>query len=271
MDRCVTLAKEVVVSRPAPSVRKGAGGFADWLILAVHCLRERETETYRSVVDKLRIMPPIRNVLELGRDDLPHPSTLCKAMDRLTMALCRRLLQRTTQLQELGDVTGIDASGFDRVAASRRYARRTDYRFLAMKTTLLVDCQSSTILDLHCSASRPHDTQIGWQVLSRNLDRIQTITADKGFDWAELRDELGENGVRPVIKHREFDGLDRAHNARLDDDVYHRRSVVESVFATLKQRYGDRLTARTWYGQFRELAIKAAVKNIDSALGTSHH
>lgn len=36
--------------------------------------------------------------------------------------------------------------------------------------------------------------------------------------------------------------------------------VVESVFATLKQRYGDRLKGRTWYGQFRELAIKAAVK-----------
>jgi IS5 family transposase len=66
-------------------------------------------------------------------------------------------------------------------------------------------------------------------------------------------------------------GWIRTHNARLDDDVYHRRSVVESVFATLKQRYGDRLTARTWYGQFRELAIKAAVNNIDSALGTSHH
>ena len=85
-------------------------------------------------------------------------------------------------------------------------------------------------------------------MLTRNLDRIGTVTADKVFDWAELRDVLRENAVRPVIKHREFDGLDRAHNARLDDDVYHRRSVVESVFATLKQRYGDRLTARTWYG-----------------------
>ena len=271
MDRCVSLAKEVVVGQPAPAVRKGAGGFADWLILAIQCLRERETETYRSVVDKLKIMGPIRTVLGLTRDELPHPSTLCKAMDRLTMALCRRLLQRTTTLQELGDVTAIDASSFDRIAASRRYARRTDYRFLAMKTTLLVDCQSSTILDLHCSASRPHDTQIGWQVLTRNLDRIRTITADKGFDWAHLREELRDNGVRPVLTHREFDGLDRAHNARLDDDVYHRRSVVESVFATLKQRYGDRLTARSWYGQFRELAIKAAVKNLDSGLGTSHH
>ena len=271
MDRCVTLAKEVVVGRPAPPVRKGGGGFADWLILAVHCLRERETETYRSVVDKLRIMPPIRNVLGLDRDELPHPSTLCKAMDRLTMALCRRLLQRTTQLQELGGVTAIDALGFNRIAASGRYARRTNYRFLAMWTTLLGVCQSSTILHLHCSASRPYDTQIGWQVLARNLARIRTVTTDKVFDLAELRDELRENGVQSINKHREFDRLDRAHNARLGDDVYHRRSVVESAFAKLNQCYGDRLTARTWNGQFRDLAIVAAVKHIDSGLETSHH
>lgn len=74
-----------------------------------------------------------------------------------------------------------------------------------------------------------------------------------------------------MVKHREFDNLDRAHNARLDNDIYHRRSVVESVFATLKQRYSDRLTARTWYGQFRELTLKAAVINVDVGIGASHY
>jgi IS5 family transposase len=60
--------------------------------------------------------------------------------------------------------------------------------------------------------------------------------------------------------------LDVAHNARLDDDTYHRRSVVESVTHSLKRRFGDRLRARTWFGQFRELALKAAVKNIEAGL-----
>jgi IS5 family transposase len=46
--------------------------------------------------------------------------------------------------------------------------------------------------------------------------------ADKGYDWIDLRSKLRSNGVRPVIKHREFDSLDAAYNARLDDDVYHR-------------------------------------------------
>lgn len=66
-------------------------------------------------------------------------------------------------LQELGDVTAIDASSIDPIATRRRYARRTGYRFQVLKTTLLVDCLSGMIPDLRCAASRPYDTQIVWQ------------------------------------------------------------------------------------------------------------
>ncbi len=57
-----------------------------------------------------------------------------------------------------------------------------------------------------------------------------------------------------------------AHNARQDDDIYHQRSVVEAVFFALKQRYGDTLRARTWFGQFRELVLKTTVRNVELAL-----
>jgi IS5 family transposase len=112
---------------------------------------------------------------------------------------------------------------------------------------------------------QPHDTQVGRQVLTRNLDRLHTITADKGYDWDYLREQLREAGIRPIIKHREFYPLDIAHNARHDDDTYHQRSIVEAVFFALKQRYGDTLRARTWFGQFRELVLKATVRNVEVA------
>jgi IS5 family transposase len=271
VEQCRDLAKEVVAGQPRKPLRRGRDGFADWVMLTILCLREREMETFRSVVDKLRVMQPVRDALGLECEELPDPSTVCKAMDRLSMAICRKLLRRSVSLLKVGDVAAIDASSFDRVAASRRYAQRTDYRFLALKTTLLVDTASGAILDLHCTASRPHDTQIGWQVLKRNRDRLHTITADKGYDWADLRRMLREHDVRPVIKHREFDPLDAAHNARIDDATYHRRSIVETVFSVLKRRYDDRLSARSWYGQFRELALTATVKNVDTGIGASHH
>ena len=47
--------------------------------------------------------------------------------------------------------------------------------------------------------------------------------------------------------------------------------MVESSFAVLKQRYNDRLSTRIWYRQLREVILKAAVKNIDTAIGALHH
>jgi IS5 family transposase len=69
-----------------------------------------------------------------------------------------------------------------------------------------------------------------------------------------------------VNKHRELTSIDVAYNARIDDDTYHRRSVVESVFASLRRRFDDTIRARTWFGQFREIILKAAVKNIEDAI-----
>lgn len=158
---CVNLAKETVVGRPAPALRRGKGGYADWVMVSILCLREREDETFRSVVDKLKVMGPIREIFGLNRHELPDSSTVYKAMDRLTMTMIRQLLQRTISLFALGEIKAIDASGFDRVAATRRYAHRTEYRFVAIKTTLLTDCKTGAILDIHCATSRPHDTQTG--------------------------------------------------------------------------------------------------------------
>jgi IS5 family transposase len=262
----VSLAKKAVGDKPAPAVQKGDGGYADWVIVALHGLREYLGHSYRQLLDVLHEMPRIVAKLDLVESEMPDFTTVCARMQDLEMALWRVLLRLSADLHEPGDVQAIDATGFDRRAASRRYAKRVNYTFKAVKTTVLVDCDTSTILDIHCSMKRPHDTQIGEQVLKRNLDRVETITADKGYDWDELRRNLKEHGIRPVIKHREFSPLDAAHNARLDDETYHRRSVVESVIRSLKKRFGDTLRARSWFGQFRELTVKAAVKNIEDTL-----
>jgi hypothetical protein len=59
------------------------------------------------------------------------------------------------------------------------------------------------------------------------------------------------------MKHREFSSLDAAHNTLIHDEADHRRSVVELLFASLRRRFGERLRARTWFGQFREIVLKA--------------
>ncbi|WP_425499675.1 IS5 family transposase [Halorarum halobium] len=266
----VTFAQKAVAGPPVPAYRPGEDGYADWVILAVQGLKEYLNHEYRKLMDVLREMPRVANLLDLTPETLPHFSTVCARKQEIPMKRWRAMLDSSVDLYELGDVQAIDATGVDRVQASQHYAKRTDYTFEAVKTTLLVDCETSAILDIHCSMKQPHDTQVGWQVLVRNLDVLGTVTADKGYDWEELRTRLRAESITPLIPQRDPGMRGWAKNLLIHDRAYHQRSNAESVFFGLRRRYGDTLWSRTWFGQFRELVMKSAVRNIERALEGSN-
>lgn len=56
---------------------------------------------------------------------------------------------------------------------------------------------------------QPPGSQIGWQVLTRNLDQLSTITTDKGFDWDDLREELRAHGIESEFKYKENGNHDK--------------------------------------------------------------
>jgi IS5 family transposase len=182
----------------------------------------------------------------------------------------RAMLDSSVDLYELGNVKAIDATGVDRVQANQHYAKRTDYTFEAVKTTLLVDCETSAILDIHCSMKQPHDTQVGWQVLVRNLDVLGSVAADKGYDWEDLRTRLRAESITPLIPQRDPGMRGWARNLLIRDRAYSQCSNAESVFFGLRRRYEVTLWSRTWFGQFRELVMKSAVRNIERALEGSN-
>ena len=125
----------------------------------------------------------VGRILDLEPTELPDFTTVCTRMQKLKMPIWRRLLRLSAELLDTGEIQATDATGMDRVVASQHYAKRTNYTFRAVKTTALIDCKIGTILDRHCSMKQSHDTQIGWQLLKRNLDRGTILTADKGYDW----------------------------------------------------------------------------------------
>ena len=93
---------------------------------------------------------------------------------------------------------------FDRETTSKQYCRWTDYRVQTLKTTALVDTASQAVLDVHCTTELRHDTQIGWQLARRNAGEIASLAADKGYVWQQSPEILRDEGVRPLIKHREL-------------------------------------------------------------------
>ena len=84
------------------------------------CLKVRKNTTYRGLLDELIEMPRIRRVLGLA--ELPTPSTLCKAFNRLDMAVWRIMLTLSATLLPTSGVVGVDASGFDRSHASKHWS-----------------------------------------------------------------------------------------------------------------------------------------------------
>jgi IS5 family transposase len=228
------------------------------------CLKVKKTTTYRGLVDELIEMPRIRGALNL--DSIPAPSTLCKAFDRLQMAVWRVLLNVSLADLPLNGITGIDASGFARAHTSAHYTKRTNLTFQQLKTTLLVDTATNALLDIYVTTTRKHDTQIAPQVVKRNAASISVLTGDKGYDDQKLRQLARNHDIRPLIKHREFTPLHKAWNARLDSGLYHRQNMN----STIKQKFGAFVRSRLWWKQFRELVIKCVVHNLELGLAISY-
>ena len=87
-------------------------------------------------------MPCVSPHLALRPSTLPDISTVCGRKQELKMGIWRTFLGLTIDLHELGDIQAIDVTGVDCIAASKHYAKRTNYTFQAVETTLLVDCQT---------------------------------------------------------------------------------------------------------------------------------
>jgi len=155
-ETVVSPSKKAVAGEPAPAYRPGKERYADWVILAVQGFKEYLNHDYRKPMDVLREMPRVASSLGLTVETLPHYSTVCARKQAIPMKRWRAILDASVELYELGDVQAIDATGMDRVQASQHYAKRTDYTFEAVKTTLLVDRETSAILDIHCSMKQPH-------------------------------------------------------------------------------------------------------------------
>lgn len=106
-----------------------------------------------------------------------------------------------------------DSTGFDRDQPSRHYANCTHYPVRTLTVTALVDVETLYITDVHSTSSKKYDAKIGPQVARRNVADLRSLAADRGYDAKAFRDELRENGMRPLIKQRIMNSLNHAHNA----------------------------------------------------------
>lgn len=126
----------------------------------------------------LHEMSGIITKLDLSVDELPDFTTAYTRKQALEMRIWRVLLRSSTSLHGFGNVQTIDATGFKRHDASHHYVIFLGYNFDDIKTTL-VNCDSTAILNVRCLMKQSHDTQVGRQVLARNLMQLEMSSQTK--------------------------------------------------------------------------------------------
>ncbi|WP_342746482.1 transposase [Natrinema ejinorense] len=169
------------------------------------------------LLDGLVEMPRIRNAINLT--ELPAPSTLCRAFDRLDLAVWRVLLDLSVSLLPTTGVAGIGALGFDRSWASKHYTKRSKLTSQQLKATPFVETRADVIVDLSVTTTRKRDTQIAPSLINRTAAEAGVLLGDKGYDEQQIRAMAREGGIRP-LKHREFSSLQKAWNARLNAELH---------------------------------------------------
>jgi len=92
---------------------------------------------------------------------------------------------------------------------------------------------------------------------------------DKGYDSEEIHelicDTLNAHAIIPVRnrKRKRISGFYRRRLAlAFDDEKYHQRNKVETVFSVLKRKFGEALKARKYRLQIKEIKIKMILYNL---------
>ncbi len=234
--------------------------------VVLNCLKVRFNEDYRDIEELVNEMPEIQK--ELNLSSVPHFTTLQKAFQRSKSIVLNLLVMLSAGLSNFNGNAGVDATGFQRGSASQHYTKRCKIRIKSQKTTFLVDTTNRTILGIHLTTGRKHDTKIAPIVIGRVLKwfRIKKLVGDKGYDDEKIRRLLRRNRVLPIIKYREFEESYRDLNKAVENLGYSQRVHNETVNSVVKRKYGDKLRSKRWFTQFRETKFKAIVHNIERSL-----
>ena len=106
--------------------------------------------------------------------------------------------------------------------------------------------------------------------LVKNLN-TKFVCADKGYDsyknhefsFTKLNDQSLIKVKNIGIKKSKSYSFRSKAKKFFNENIYHQRSKVESIFSSIKRKYGSCLKARSFYSQKKEVMCKLIAYNLD--------
>jgi transposase len=274
---------EIVLRRsawPKNANKRSNHVFTQHQLLILLVLRQRLSKSYREFVSWLKMMDGV--LRELALEYVPPFSTLQKFAMRVNMRVLECLMVMIAKRHAHGDVTvAVDSTGFTCGCASQYFVhtisirrsegdRMTDRAVSRhVKQQAVIDVDNKMILALHFRYGPHNDFLDAVPVLAKAASTfdIKTVLADKGYESEEIRrfiiKEMKSTTQIPTRKMNkrasDIHGFYRRMQAStFDVDVYHQRSLVETMHSTSKRVMGEAVRARAQDSQWKELVVRGS-------------
>ena len=207
----------------------------------------------------------VSNLLNMLGLVVPSYSALCKMRKRISLSIWEGILSITTSFSSY--IVAIDSTGLSRTNPSWHYINRINSKNPVksyVKLSCFFDTRRKKFLALRIRSKPRHDSK-DVDYLLKQRRNMKKLVGDTAYDAEWIHELCSKLDIVSVIKPRK--NVKRGYYRRKQkenykDKTYHRRSMIESGFGSLKRKYGSHLLARAITSQRAEVYCRAIAHNI---------
>ena len=215
-------------------------------------------------------------------DDLPGHSVIHRGMQKLSIKYIRKVMNRVTRfLRRKGMNIAVDSTGFRTSNSSTWYdirIKRRNKRKDCIKLHIGIDIDTGIIYSFTTTSWNRHDSR-EFENLIKHLPDLGCTFGDKAYSSRNNYQLVADKNGTPFLCFKD-NATNKAkgkpawiiHIRKYKNDketwleTYHLRSIVESVFSSIKKRWGSFLRSRKKWMQKKELSLKVLSYNVKQVL-----
>jgi transposase len=271
---------DVIKQLPSPwKLKKTGRNGHDPKEVATGCiLKVGFNQTYDGIEAYLKESETFKNSFE----DIPGHSVIHRGMSKLSIPYIRNVMNQTiSSLRRQGMNVAVDSTGFRTGDSSIWYdirIGRKNTKRDCIKLHISMNVDTGIIHWFTITPSKRHDSP-EFSTLLKHLPAVGDVYGDKGYSSRKNCQIVADKKGTPYLCFK-----DNATNKAKGKpawiisirsfkkqkekwlDTYHARSIVESVFSSIKRRWGSFLRSRRKWMQKKELSLKVLSYNIKQVL-----
>lgn len=236
-----------------------------------------------STISARRFMSDLREARQRGYiSTMPNFCFIsrCLESEEITPILKQLIIESSLPLKSVEENFAVDSTGFRTKGHSTWFSTKYNKEVEKsewIKVHLMCGTLTSIVTAVEVSSRKDHDSPFFHPLLTQTAQsgfNMREVSADKGYDSYNNRHLVLVKGAVPYIPFRSnaqpnnkgelWRRMYHFYSFNRDEfnAHYHRRSNVESVFSTMKRKFGEKLRSKTETAQINEALCKVLAHNL---------